>query len=751
MSFASDPLDTLNRAPLSKEILRALVEGAEESLVVVVPWCNARADTPKMQTAISTVVGHCMGYIQAIDKSIRMAEDCYIISKEAIDLCKLLGAPDKASREELQGFIDDMKVRANKAVENCDVTVGMFTVVDTGLLEEGPKVALALKGGEKSIFVRFQHAATAIDSKSVDIDLAMKQLHLPALEVAKLSGNVNNFVKWWSDMETNLKTASEKASGLVPDKRRQYRMKQIKEIWTEIMNDYRSYKAEMVKLQCFYLPGILASVPRLWDELNEATPAQVNIKSITKGAKKCLLILAPWNAAQTELQKVIATIVGYCTIYIRAIDTSIEAADDGVATIREVLRLLATDNTLALQRLQMKAATALKSCQHTMEIFNAVQTGLNEMTRTIPKDAIDVKGNINSKFIQLYNAVAKNAAPNTMEIKVAMKEQNLKTLKVTKLSENVDDFIAWWSQMNTNIENMAKELPCINETSEDFVKNQCVEISNEYRDYKAEIAKFKGYYLLNKTIPAKENLRALTKGAEDSLLILAPWHAAQTELQKVVMTIVNHCTVYVQAINASIKMADDGYTMSEDTLEICEFLLEPSTNQKQLERFVDYMQTRTENAFENCQGILRSLEAVIKSLNEMIATIPKEALDAREDDRVSQSPPFGTPSLNVVLESMEVGVEMKEKTLVPLNMATLSESVDDLVAWWTRMGANSEIAVGKLFQLDPEQISQTLVKLIRKKWIEIRDEYADYKTEMGKLRNLYPPGIKLPPAEVDPE
>ncbi|KAG9052551.1 hypothetical protein FS842_009682 [Serendipita sp. 407] len=93
----------------------------------------------------------------------------------------------------------------------------------------------------------------------MDVEAAMKKLNLAAVEVAKLSDNVNEFVKWWSDMETNLKAACEKASELVPDKSKQYRVRQIKERWTEIMNDYASYKAEIVQLQSFYPPGITLS------------------------------------------------------------------------------------------------------------------------------------------------------------------------------------------------------------------------------------------------------------------------------------------------------------------------------------------------------------------------------------------------------------------------------------------------------------------------------------------------------------
>lgn len=78
----------------------------------------------------------------------------------------------------------------------------------------------------------------------MDLEAAMKELNLVALNVAKLAEDVGKFAGWWVEMETALEKTEKDASGLKPG-RDKLRVKAIRKQWTVIRDDYKQYKVQV--------------------------------------------------------------------------------------------------------------------------------------------------------------------------------------------------------------------------------------------------------------------------------------------------------------------------------------------------------------------------------------------------------------------------------------------------------------------------------------------------------------------------
>lgn len=73
---------------------------------------------------------------------------------------------------------------------------------------------------------------------------AMDELKLTVVNLGTLSEGINRFSQWWVEMETELKNAGAKGSGLRPGKDKG-RVKQLRGIWSGFKEDYFQYKTRV--------------------------------------------------------------------------------------------------------------------------------------------------------------------------------------------------------------------------------------------------------------------------------------------------------------------------------------------------------------------------------------------------------------------------------------------------------------------------------------------------------------------------
>jgi hypothetical protein len=92
------------------------------------------ADHPVLAVYIGEIQSRHNEYCDAINMSVRTAQDGYDISRDAIILCDYLR--DKTQpQESIQAFISDMKEKATSAHKDCRETMEMFRSVNRGLLK----------------------------------------------------------------------------------------------------------------------------------------------------------------------------------------------------------------------------------------------------------------------------------------------------------------------------------------------------------------------------------------------------------------------------------------------------------------------------------------------------------------------------------------------------------------------------------------------------------------------------------------
>ena len=74
----------------------------------------------------------------------------------------------------------------------------------------------------------------------------------------KLAENVDNFAKWWSEVDMALSQAEKSTSGLRPGKDK-IRVKWMQRTWTTIRDDYKQYKGQ-VCLSIVIIIGLLNNI-----------------------------------------------------------------------------------------------------------------------------------------------------------------------------------------------------------------------------------------------------------------------------------------------------------------------------------------------------------------------------------------------------------------------------------------------------------------------------------------------------------
>jgi hypothetical protein len=80
-----------------------------------------------------------------------------------------------------------------------------------------------------------------ITERDVEIEAAIKELNLAALDIAELAHNVDKFADWWNKMDTDLFVAEGDANRLKPGWINPLRLQVIQKRWTKIRDDYKQY------------------------------------------------------------------------------------------------------------------------------------------------------------------------------------------------------------------------------------------------------------------------------------------------------------------------------------------------------------------------------------------------------------------------------------------------------------------------------------------------------------------------------
>jgi hypothetical protein len=125
--------------------LSAMVDGAFSSLrhgveqgnliaLRLLYLTNSSSNHPQLQQVIQKIQVHTVVYCEAIDTSIKTAQDGFDLSCDAIGLCGYLLEPD-TDPNGLQEYIGDLHTKANRVYEDSLTTLNKFRDVRQGLIE----------------------------------------------------------------------------------------------------------------------------------------------------------------------------------------------------------------------------------------------------------------------------------------------------------------------------------------------------------------------------------------------------------------------------------------------------------------------------------------------------------------------------------------------------------------------------------------------------------------------------------------
>jgi len=78
-----------------------------------------------------------------------------------------------------------------------------------------------------------------------------------------------------------------------------------------------------------------------------------------------------------------------------------------------------------------------------------------------------------------------------------------------------------------------------------------------------------------------------------------------------------HGLIYFEAIGTSVKTAQDGCGISCDTIELCSFLLDPTTNVAKLQNYIADMKSEAKSAHHDSLVTLNKFREVRNGLNEV--------------------------------------------------------------------------------------------------------------------------------------
>lgn len=237
-------------------VLDSLVDSATIGLHLIEPWREARTNHPVLEKHIAAIQKNGVDYCNAINKSIKTAQDGYNISKDVIELYSSL--PD-SDPEDIKEYIEDIQSNAETAHNDSKDSLETFRSVYRNILEvtrnipiEVSKAAqnLSKAQDEKGAFTVQLICGKDGSLREVEFETAMTELMQAVHDLATLNNAVTLFVGWWTSAETSLSRAKTDASTMDPTKRiGKIKIRAMEKAWGQINGDYLRYKTKIILLQ----------------------------------------------------------------------------------------------------------------------------------------------------------------------------------------------------------------------------------------------------------------------------------------------------------------------------------------------------------------------------------------------------------------------------------------------------------------------------------------------------------------------
>jgi hypothetical protein len=245
------------------------------------------------------------------------------------------------------------------------------------------------------------------------------------------------------------------------------------------------------------------------------------------------------------------------------------------------------------------------------------------------------------------------------------------------------------------------------------------------------------------------DLASIVSGASDSLKLIEPWREASVDndaLMKIVQDIQQNGLTYYDAIDMSIKTAEDGHAFSSDIIDLCDFLLEPTTDLDDILEYVETIRKKASTAHTESEATKEKFRAVRAGLNKITQRIPVEveklekSEDAQKKGIMFKLNPFTKKTDTAELKKREVecATAIAELQRAALDLEKLSESVNEFARWWVVTETLLKTERGRGESLNPTKVQKLVVKSTQKGWRKIQADYLEYKVNIVKLQDYYP-------------
>lgn len=205
--------------------LDAIATGAEDNLEFIKSWIQVQLKNPVV-LVVNGIQKQSGPYVTAIDQSVKMAEQACTFSADAIGLCNTLLDPD-TKPEDLAEYTSEMRETASKAVQTATEVLDLFKSIRCALFQITKTLDEAAAGtGPQGSYSKMNDSA--------DLQKALDGLQ-------KFTLNVDWFSEWLGEMKSALEIIKDRAEAGTS----RPRIKQVKQSWEKVGDDYKSYKSKI--------------------------------------------------------------------------------------------------------------------------------------------------------------------------------------------------------------------------------------------------------------------------------------------------------------------------------------------------------------------------------------------------------------------------------------------------------------------------------------------------------------------------